>query len=114
MKLKLAELGTGTSRALKKAKPPLIPPVGWKRLLRRKLNPLVPKRKESPFVVGSGVHPEYVMPQHELDWRLREDDYIYEEIEQTETKRKPDIKLILTKYVEGLGVPGEVVNVRPN
>lgn len=35
-------------------------------------------------------------------------------IEDTNTKRKPDLEVILLEFVEGIGQKGAVVKVRPN
>jgi len=45
--------------------------------------------------------------------RLRPKYYIYEVVKDTAIERKPDLNLILTQYVEGLGNPGEKVTVPP-
>lgn len=39
---------------------------------------------------------------------------MYDLIENTNVRKKPNIDVILTSYVEGIGRKGEVVNVKPN
>lgn len=45
---------------------------------------------------------------------LRGRHYVYELIEDTNIKRRPDLEVILTTYVEGLGNKGDRVSMRPN
>lgn len=39
---------------------------------------------------------------------------VYEHVDDCNTIRKPNINIILTKYVKNMGYPGDVVSVRPN
>lgn len=56
-----------------------------------------------------GLHKKSQQPK-----RLRGRHYVYEFVENTESKKKPDIEVILTDYVQGLGERGDRVFVRPN
>lgn len=40
--------------------------------------------------------------------------YVYELVEDTNVRRKPDLEVILTTYVESLGNKGDRVSMRPN
>lgn len=40
-------------------------------------------------------------------------DYIYDFVEHTSSKKQPDMEVILTQYVEGIGKKGDLVKVRP-
>lgn len=44
---------------------------------------------------------------------FRRKEFIYELVKDENTLKKPDIDVILTSYVEGLGQPGDQVSVRP-
>lgn len=46
--------------------------------------------------------------------KLRHRAFIYELVEDTTVKRKPDMEVLLTAYVEGVGDKGDIVSVRPN
>lgn len=45
---------------------------------------------------------------------LKRKQYIYELVKDTNVEKRPDINVILTKYVEGLGNAGDEVTVKPN
>jgi len=59
------------------------------------------KRKYPAPLHKNGLPPKRLRPKH----------YIYELIKDTSVEKKPDLNLILTQYVEGLGNPGEKVTV---
>ncbi|XP_046650898.1 39S ribosomal protein L9, mitochondrial-like [Daphnia pulicaria] len=40
--------------------------------------------------------------------------FVYDEVENANLKKEPDLKLILTSFVEGVGLKNEIVTVRPN
>lgn len=46
--------------------------------------------------------------------RLRPRNFVYDFIEDGNTIKKPDISVILTDYVEGIGYKGDLVTLRPN
>lgn len=46
--------------------------------------------------------------------RLRGKHFVYDFVEDGNTIRKPDISVILTDYVEGIGYRGDIVTQRPN
>lgn len=46
--------------------------------------------------------------------RLKNKHYIYELVKDTSIEKKPDMDVILTSYVDGLGNVGDRVTVRPN
>lgn len=45
--------------------------------------------------------------------KLRGRHFCYELVEDTNVKKQPNLDVILTSYVEGVGRKGEVVNVTP-
>ncbi|KAK4884808.1 hypothetical protein RN001_001079 [Aquatica leii] len=60
---------------------------------------------------------KYQAPLHKLGLRpkrLRSKYYIYELVKDTDIERQPELKLILTQYVDGLGNPGDQVSVSVN
>ncbi|CAD6992756.1 39S ribosomal protein L9, mitochondrial [Ceratitis capitata] len=64
-------------------------------VLKRKYDPLLHKTNEKPR-------------------KLRAKHFIYELVEDTNIKRRPNIEVVLKTYVEGVGDKGDVVSVRPN
>lgn len=46
--------------------------------------------------------------------RLRPKHFVYDFVEDGNTIRKPDISLIMTDYVDGLGFKGDLIQARPN
>lgn len=46
--------------------------------------------------------------------KLRGRHFVYQLVEDTNIRKKPNIDVVLTSYVEGIGRKGEVVNVKPN
>lgn len=62
------------------------------------------KRKHQPMLAKKGKEPK----------KLRQRNFIYELVEDTMIKKKEDMEVILTAFVEGLGDRGEIVKVRPN
>ncbi|KRT85109.1 hypothetical protein AMK59_1334 [Oryctes borbonicus] len=46
--------------------------------------------------------------------RLKSKHYVYDLVQDTDIVRQPNIDLILTRYVEGIGNKGEKVSVRPD
>jgi large subunit ribosomal protein L9 len=45
--------------------------------------------------------------------KLKGRHFVYELVEDQNVKKKPNIDVILTTYVDGLGKRGEIVNVKP-
>ncbi|CRK88334.1 CLUMA_CG002113, isoform A [Clunio marinus] len=45
---------------------------------------------------------------------LRARDYVYDLIEDTNVKKHPDVEVILTSYVSGIGKKGDIVKVSPS
>lgn len=45
---------------------------------------------------------------------LKPKNFVYDLIEDTQRKKKPDLRVVLTAYIDGLGNRGDVVSVRPN
>ncbi|XP_017785274.1 PREDICTED: 39S ribosomal protein L9, mitochondrial [Nicrophorus vespilloides] len=62
------------------------------------------KRRNSPFLNKNGSLPKRLKAKH----------YIYDLVEDTNVNREPDMNVILTTYVAGLGDVGDKVAVRPN
>lgn len=62
------------------------------------------KRRWEPILTKKG-HPER---------RLKAKNFVYDLIEDGNTIPKPDIKVILTDYVDGMGYKGDLITARPN
>ncbi|XP_067626333.1 large ribosomal subunit protein bL9m [Eurosta solidaginis] len=62
------------------------------------------KRKYDPLLHKKNTRPRKLRAKH----------FIYELVEDTNIKRKPNLEVILKTYVEGVGDKGDVVSVRPN
>ncbi|VEN33764.1 unnamed protein product [Callosobruchus maculatus] len=62
------------------------------------------RRKTPPQLHKQGKRPKTLRSRH----------YIYELVKDTNCEKKPNIDVILTSYVEGLGNAGEKVSVRPS
>lgn len=45
---------------------------------------------------------------------LKTKHFVYDEVDNTNLKAEPNLKLILTSFVEGIGLKNDVVSVRPN
>lgn len=61
------------------------------------------KRRVQPFLHKKGAPLKKLRSRH----------YVYELVEDTNRIKQPDIEVILTKYVEGLGNVGQKVSVKP-
>lgn len=46
--------------------------------------------------------------------KLRGRHFVYDLVEDTNVRKKANIDVVLTSYVEGIGRKGEVVSVKPN
>lgn len=46
--------------------------------------------------------------------KLKSKNFVYDMVEDGNTIKKPDINVILTDYVDGLGYKGDLISVRPN
>ncbi|XP_053946954.1 39S ribosomal protein L9, mitochondrial [Anastrepha obliqua] len=62
------------------------------------------KRKYDPLLHKTNAKPKKLRAKH----------FIYELVEDTNVKRRPNLELVLKTYVEGVGEKGDVVSVRPN
>lgn len=62
------------------------------------------KRRWEPHLAKKGHPPRNLKARH----------FVYDFIEDGNTIKKPDISVILTDYVDGLGYKGDLVTVRPN
>lgn len=58
--------------------------------------------------------PPQLHKKHGSPKRLKSKHYVYELIQDTDTVQQPNLEVILTEYVEGIGNKGEKVSVRPN
>lgn len=67
-------------------------------------NTFVFQRRKALYLHRKGHNPRPLKSKH----------FVYDLIEDGNTIRKPDVKLILTDYVEGIGFKGDLVTVRPN
>ncbi|KAF5300532.1 hypothetical protein FQR65_LT09153 [Abscondita terminalis] len=75
--------------------------------------PILHQQLRTTFILKRRHQP----PLHKLNLRpkrLRVKYYIYDLVKDTNVAKKPDLKLILTQYVDGLGNAGDVVSVPPN
>ncbi|KAH1005373.1 39S ribosomal protein L9, mitochondrial [Dendroctonus ponderosae] len=61
------------------------------------------KRKFAPKLHRKGATPKNLLAKH----------YVYELIRDTNTVKKPDIEVVLTAFVDGVGNLGDKVTVRP-
>ncbi|KAI4468305.1 ribosomal protein l9 n-terminal domain [Holotrichia oblita] len=61
------------------------------------------KRRTPPLLHKKGGPPK----------RLKNKHYVYDLVQDTNTLRQPNIDVILTEYVDGLGSKGERVSVKP-
>ncbi|XP_018785639.1 PREDICTED: 39S ribosomal protein L9, mitochondrial [Bactrocera latifrons] len=62
------------------------------------------KRKYDPLLHKTNAKPRKLRAKH----------FIYELVEDTNVKRRPNLEVVLKTYVEGVGDKGDVVSVRPN
>lgn len=62
------------------------------------------KRRWEPRLTKRGFPPR----------KLKAREHVYDLLEDGNTIRKPDINVILTDYVEGIGYKGDLVTTRPN
>lgn len=46
--------------------------------------------------------------------RLRGRHFVYDLVEDTTIKKKPNLEVVLTSFVEGIGSKGDVVSLKPN
>lgn len=75
-------------------------------VLKRRIVPALQEEWTSEYIVGDYV--KDVNPPADL----REDQNLYEVVSKNIRKR-PDVSVILLDHVEGLGVAGDIVSVRP-
>jgi len=52
--------------------------------------------------------------QNRMPKPLKTKNFVYELVEHVDSKKEPNLELILTHYVEGIGMKGDVVTVRPH
>jgi len=52
--------------------------------------------------------------QNRLPKPLKTKNFVYDLVEHVDSKKEPNLELILTNYVEGIGMKGDVVSVRPH
>ncbi|EDW81242.1 uncharacterized protein Dwil_GK11133 [Drosophila willistoni] len=64
-------------------------------ILKRKYDPLLHKTNENPR-------------------RMRAKNFIYELVEDTQVKKRPNMEVVLKTFVEGVGDKGDVVSLKPN
>lgn len=62
------------------------------------------KRKTPPLLHKKGGLPK----------RLKNKHYVYDLVQDTDILKQPNIDVILTEYVDGLGSKGDKVSVKPN
>lgn len=82
-------------------------PIRSTHVLKRKVRPQYGQRLKSPFICGPFWNPKiaYKEPREVID-------YLYDHVENTNSRDFDTIKVILLRHVEELGVPGDVVEVR--
>lgn len=82
---------------------------------KRVYSPPLPTRKESPYIVGPYLKPDYLTPRWIIDpIREHHDDhlnYFIYKPEEVKSDKKRTVKLLLTQDVEGYGIAGSVVDV---
>ncbi|XP_011550516.2 39S ribosomal protein L9, mitochondrial [Plutella xylostella] len=66
-------------------------------------NTFVLKRKWPPPLHGKGGKPSKLRGRH----------FVYDLVQDTNIQKKPDIKIILSQYVDGVGTVGDVLSLRP-
>lgn len=57
--------------------------------------------------------PPYLHKKNQKPRKLRSRDFNYDLVEDTDRKKYPDLEVILTQFVEGIGQKGEIVKVKP-
>lgn len=62
------------------------------------------KRKYDPLLHKTNAKPKKLRAKH----------FLYELVEDTNVRRRPNLEVVLKTYVEGVGDKGDVVSVRPN
>ncbi|KAF6201872.1 hypothetical protein GE061_004268 [Apolygus lucorum] len=50
----------------------------------------------------------------ETEYRLKGKDYVYDLVQDTEILKKPNVKIVLKQFVEGVGLEGDVVSLPRN
>ncbi|KAI1285448.1 39S ribosomal protein L9, mitochondrial [Halotydeus destructor] len=75
-------------------------------ILRRRVQPPLAHDMRSPYIVG-----DYIKDIKSRPRPLLEKEQLLEVVEQTDCRKKPDIKVILLDAVEDLGVAGDVLFV---
>lgn len=73
----------------------------------------MPSQKQNTFILKRKWEPNLHKKGHNHRI-LRNRQFIYDLVEDTNVKRKPDMEVVLTAFVDGLGDRGAIVNVRPN
>ncbi|XP_049877670.1 39S ribosomal protein L9, mitochondrial [Pectinophora gossypiella] len=67
-------------------------------------NTFILKRKCPPPLAKKGGRPSKFRARH----------FIYDLVQDTNVLKQPDLKVILTQFVDGVGNPGDILTVRPN
>lgn len=67
-------------------------------------NTFILKRRWEPHLSAKGKPHRRLKPRH----------FVYDFVDDTNTIRKPDVSVILTDYVDGIGYRGDLVKTRPN
>lgn len=66
-------------------------------------NTFILKRRTPPKLVKKNQKPPKLRGRH----------YVYDLVEDTTTKKKPNLEVVLTSFVEGIGSKGDVVSLKP-
>ncbi|XP_044263949.1 39S ribosomal protein L9, mitochondrial [Tribolium madens] len=74
---------------------------------------LLHQQLRTTFIVKRRIEP-FLAKQGEPLKKLKTRHYLYDLVKDTSNEKKPDLELILTSYVEGLGNVGDKVSVRAN
>ncbi|XP_055601432.1 39S ribosomal protein L9, mitochondrial-like [Uranotaenia lowii] len=67
-------------------------------------NTFILKRRTPPKLYKKNQKPEKLKGRH----------FVYELVEDTTIKKKPNLEVVLTAFVEGIGSKGDVVSLKPN
>ncbi|CAG9789314.1 unnamed protein product [Diatraea saccharalis] len=73
-------------------------------VMQQTRNTFILKRRFPPTLHKKGGKPPKMKARH----------FIYDLVEETNVQRKPDMKIILNQFVDGVGKAGDVLTLRPN
>ncbi|XP_055628743.1 39S ribosomal protein L9, mitochondrial [Toxorhynchites rutilus septentrionalis] len=77
------------------------------------VNQILCQQTRNTFILKRRTPPN-LYKKNEKPTKLRGRHFVYELVEDTTTKKKPDLEVILTAFVEGIGAKGDVVSLKPH